>query len=319
MQSIVIMKAALFIVLLLVANFGFELLRNHKIITDAVENVYERTKAQEERRLSEQERLRMEEGVQEKTDLLYRLDMMLVYSNIKKWIPFMNTEIFIGMAVLFSIAAYLIVSKATGVWIFGLLGAGCVCLSLYLVLYFLSGMNYQRTEKSLTAFLNLLENYSITSDDLIHILHKTAINMEEPVQSALYECYAEATSTGNAGLALRNLQKKIEHEKFKELVRNLEICSRYEANYAEIIKDSRSLIQEYSAYSQERKSIINNARIEILMIVGCCGLVFWMVDDFSTKGILSVLLGTTAGNVLLLYCVAMLLAALWMVIAVDKH
>ena len=54
MQSIVIMKAALFIVLLLVAYFGFELLRNHKIITDAVENVYERTKAQEERRLSEQ-------------------------------------------------------------------------------------------------------------------------------------------------------------------------------------------------------------------------------------------------------------------------
>ena len=319
MQSIVIMKAALFIVLLLVAYFGFELLRNHKIITDAVENVYERTKAQEERRLSEQERLRMEEGVQEKTDLLYRLDMMLVYSNIKKWIPFMNTEIFIGMAVLFSIAAYLIVSKATGVWIFGLLGAGCVCLSLYLVLYFLSGMNYQRTEKSLTAFLNLLENYSITSDDLIHILHKTAINMEEPVQSALYECYAEATSTGNAGLALRNLQKKIEHEKFKELVRNLEICSRYEANYAEIIKDSRSLIQEYTAYSQERKSIINNARIEILMIVGCCSLVFWMVDDFSTTGILNVLLGTTAGNALLLYCVAMLLAALWMVIAVDKH
>ena len=319
MQSIVIMKAALFIVLLLVAYFGFELLRNHKIITDAVENVYERTKAQEERRLSEQERLRMEEGVQEKTDLLYRLDMMLVYSNIKKWIPFMNTEIFIGMAVLFSIAAYLLVSKVTDVWIFGLLGAGGVCLSLYLVLYFLSGMNYQRTEKSLTAFLNLLENYSITSDDLIHILHKTAINMEEPVQSALYECYAEATSTGNAGLALRNLQKKIEHEKFKELVRNLEICSRYEANYAEIIKDSRSLIQEYSAYSQERKSIINNARIEILMIVGCCGLVFWMVDDFSTTGIMRILLGTTAGNVLLLYCVAMLLAALWMVIAVDKH
>ena len=89
--------------------------------------------------------------------------------------------------------------------------------------------------------------------------------------------------------------------------------------YAEIIKDSRSLIQEYSAYSQERKSIINNARIEILMIVGCCGLVFWMVDDFSTTGIMRVLLGTTAGNVLLLYCVAMLLAALWMVIAVDKH
>jgi hypothetical protein len=56
-----------------------------------------------------------------------------------------------------------------------------------------------------------------------------------------------------------------------------------------------------------------------MMIVGCCGLVFWMVDDFSSTGILNALLGTTAGNVLLLYCVVMLLVALWTVIAVDKH
>lgn len=319
MQNTAIIKDALFFVLFLLAYYFFELVRNHKLLKEAVESVYERTREQEERRLSEQERIRLEEGVQEKTDFLYKLDMLLVYSNIKKWIPFMNTELFIGMTLILSVSAYLLVAKAAGVWIFGILGAGSVCIGIYLLLYFLSGINYQNTEKSLTTFLNLLENYSITSDDLIHILHRTAINMEEPIQSALYECYAEATSTGNTGLAMRNLQKKIEHEKFKELVRNLEICSRYEANYAEIIKDSRSLIQEHSAYSQERKSIINNARIEIMMIVGCCGLVFWMVDDFSSTGILNALLGTTAGNVLLLYCVVMLLIALWTVIAVDKH
>lgn len=319
MQSIVIMKIVLFVVLCLLAYFGFELLKNHKVLKEAVENVYERTKQQEEKRTREQEQLRLEEGVQEKTDLLYKLDMLLVYSNIKKRIPFMNTEIFIGAGILLAVASYLLVSRFIGVWIFGLLAAGIVVLSLYLLLYFLAGMNYQRTEKSLTAFLNLLENYSTTSDDLVHIFHKVAINMDEPVQSALFECYAEATSTGDAQLAMRNLQRRIEHEKFKELVRNLEICSRYEANYAEIIKDSRSLIQEYTAYSQERKSIINNARVEIAMIVACCGLVFWMVDDFTSKGILTVLLGTTAGNVLLLYCIAMVLVAFWMVIAVDKH
>ena len=214
---------------------------------------------------------------------------------------------------------YLLVNHMTGIWIFGILGVGITGLSLYLLLYFLAGKNYQRTEKSLTTFLNLLENYSITSDDLINIFYKVAINMEEPVQSALYECYAEATSTGDIQTAMQNLEKKVEHEKFREIIRNLEICSRYEANYAEIIKDSRGLIQEYTAYSQERKSIINNARVEIVMIVACCGLVFWMVDDFSTKGILAVLLGTTVGNVLLLYCAAMVLFAFWMVIAVDKH
>lgn len=319
MQGIVIMKLMLFLLLCWMCCLGFDLLKDHKVLTVAVKNVYEKAKQREERRTREQEQLRLEEGMQEKTDFWYRLDMLLIYSNIKKRIPFLNTEIFIGVGIVLCAAAYLLVSKFAGVWIFGLLAAGSVALGFYLLLYFLAGMNYQRTEKSLTAFLNLLENYSMASDDLIDIFYKVAINMDEPVQTALFECYAEATSTGDAQLAMQNLQKRIEHEKFKELVRNLEICSRYEANYAEIIKDSRSLIQEYTAYSQERKSIIQNARAEIVMIVACCGLIFWMVDDFTTQGILTVLLATTMGNVLLLYCAVMIFAAFWMVIAVDKH
>lgn len=319
MQSIVIMKGFLCALLCIISYLGFDLLKNHKVLTDAVGSIYEKARQQEEKRTRQQERLRLEEGAQEKTDFIYRLDLLLIHSNLKKRIPFLNTEIFIGSAILIAVMVYLLVNHMTGVWIFGILGVGITCLSLYLLLYFLAGKNYQRTEKSLTTFLNLLENYSITSDDLINIFYKVAINMEEPVQSALYECYAEATSTGDIQTAMQNLEKKVEHEKFRELIRNLEICSRYEANYAEIIKDSRGLIQEYTAYSQERKSIINNARVEIVMIVACCGLVFWMVDDFSTKGILAVLLGTTVGNVLLLYCAAMVLFAFWMVIAVDKH
>lgn len=319
MQSSVMMKILLFVFVWLGTYLGFDFLKNHKVLKVAAQNVYEKTKQREEKRTQEQEQLRLEEGMQEKTDLLYRLDMLLIYSNLKRWIPFINTEIFIGMAILAAAAAYLTTNQITGVWIFGLLAAGGVLLCFYLLLYFLAGLNYQRTEKSLTTFLNLLENYSIASDDLIHIFNKVAINMEDPVQTALYECYAEATSTGDAQTAMRNLQKRIEHEKFKDLVRNLEICSRYEANYAEIIKDSRSLIQEYTAYSQERKSIINSARAEIVMIVACCGLVFWMVDDFTTQGIMKVLLGNTIGNVLLLYCAGIVLAAFWMVIAVDKH
>ena len=124
--------------------------------------------------------------------------------------------------------------------------------------------------------------------------------------------------TGDKGRAIRNLEKRIEHEKFQELIRNLEICSRYEANYGEVIKDSRGLLREYLAAAKERKAIINNARVEIAMIIGCCGVVFWMINDFTEKGILSLLLSSFAGNLLLAYCLLMIIFAVWTV-TVQKH
>ena len=54
------------------------------------------------------------------------------------------------------------------------------------------------------------------------------------------------------------------------------------------------------------------------MIIGCCGLVFLMMNDFTQAGILTVLLASTAGNLILVYCILMILYALWTV-AIDRH
>ena len=72
------------------------------------------------------------------------------------------------------------------------------------------------------------------------------------------------------------------------------------------------------AAAKERKAILNNARIEIAMIIGCSGIVFWMMNDFTQAGIMSVLLGSMVGNIILAYCILMLLYAVWTV-AIDRH
>ena len=75
---------------------------------------------------------------------------------------------------------------------------------------------------------------------------------------------------------------------------------------------------EFFATAKERKAILNNARIEIAMIIGCSGIVFWMMNDFTQAGIMSVLLGSMVGNIILAYCILMLLYAVWTV-AIDRH
>lgn len=318
MNTIILLKVCLFLTLGLTAFLLLSYLKAHKVLSSVAETVYEKAKAQEEERQAEQRKLLLVEGRQEKTNLLYKLDLLVLQSNIRKFIPFASTEILLVMTIILAAFGYIGVAYLTGTWIFGMLGFVGVGFLCYMVLYFMAISNYWNTEESLMTFINLLENYSSMEDELIAIFSRIQTFLTEPVRSAVEQCCIEAEMTGDKGRAIRNLEKRIEHEKFKELVRNLEICSRYEANYGEVIKDSRSLLREYLAAAKERKAILNNARVEIAMIIACSGIVFWMMNDFTQAGIMTVLLGSIAGNIILAYCILMLLYAVWTV-AIERH
>lgn len=318
MNTVILLKICLFLAVGLTAFLLLTCLKEHEVFSTVAGSVYEKAKEQEEERQSEQSRLLLIEGRQEKTNLLYKLDLLVLQSNIRKIIPFASTEILLILTIALSAAGFAVAASITGTWIFGILGFIGVTFLCYMVLYFMARNNYRKTEESLMTFINLLENYSSMEDELIAIFSRIQTFLTEPVRSAVEQCCMEAKMTGDKGSAIRNLEKRIEHEKFKELIRNLEICSRYEANYGEVIKDSRSLLREYLAAAKERKAILNNARIEIAMIIGCCGVVFWMMNDFTQTGILAVLLGNTPGNMILVYCILMVLYAVWTV-AFERH
>lgn len=293
-------------------------LKGQKVITSVMENVYEKAKKQESERQTTQQKLLLIEGRQEKTGFMQKLDLLVLQSNIRKYIPFAGTELLLVSTIVLASLSLMFMMSLTGKWIFGILAFAGVPLLIYLALYFMALSNYRKTEDSLMTFMNLLENYSGMEDELIALFSRISIFLSDPIKTAVEQCCIEAEMSGNKGQAVRNLEKRIAHEKFQELVRNLEICSRYEANYGEIIKDSRSLLREYLAAVKERKAILNNARIEIALIIACSGVVFWMVNDFTEKGILIILLGSTVGNIILLYCIVMILYAIWTV-AFERH
>lgn len=318
MNVIMVLKFCLFLMLGVAAFLIFSYLREHKVLYAVTEMVFQKAKQQEEDRQSEQQKLILIEGQQEKTAFLYKMDLLVLQSSIKKFLPFASTEILLIFTIGMASIGFMAITSIFDTWIFGILGFAGVCFLIYMMLYFMALSNYRKTEESLMTFINLLENYSSMEDELIAIFSRIQPFLTDPVRSAVEQCCMEAEITGNKSLAIRNLEKRIEHEKFKELIRNLEICSRYEANYGEVIKDSRSLLREYLASVKERKAIMNNARVEIAMIIVCCGVVFWMMNDFTEKGILTLLLGSAVGNIILAYCILMVLYAFW-IVAFDRH
>jgi hypothetical protein len=74
---------------------------------------------------------------------------------------------------------------------------------------------------------------------------------------ALEECYIEAQTTGNVSAALMGLADQFEHEKFKEIIINLEVCSRYTANLKVIVDSLRRNLMDAKRASQERRATAN--------------------------------------------------------------
>lgn len=257
-------------------------------------------------------------GNHDNISFLYRLDRMLVYSGINRLIPGIGAELylcFMGVAI-------------TGIGALAYISTGSVLLTaslgfltatvFYLILYILSGIYYTKLENGIMTFLNLVENFSKTETDIVQIFKKTIYYVEEPLVSILSEFCHEAESTGDVQSAFANLISCIENIKCREIFRNLQVCSKYEANYDMVIRDVRMSMIDYLAVKAERKAIINNGRAEIVILyLSALGIVY--LFSGVTDNMINNLVGTFIGNIILFYCIIVTIICLVMMIVFDKR
>ena len=149
--------------------------------------------------------------------------------------------------------------------------------------------------ENLLKFLDFLGNYSITAGEVTGIFQQISRYMEEPLKSALEECCYEAQTTGDTGLALLSMAEKIEHPKFRELVRNMEINLRHCADFTMLVRNSRRSMRDYLKQREERKSMIREAAINMALLLGMSAFVFLVVDRLIEVSIWTILMGTFPG------------------------
>ncbi len=298
-------KGLLFIFLFLASYFLFSYLKNSNLIANGFKNFYEKAEADVEERKRLEKMQQVESGNTDKESFLLKLDKTITYSNIRKYVPFLNTGIFIFSLVIFSSLALILGTVLSDLSI-GVALALAIILIYISIILFLSNKNYKQVEKNIVSFMNLVENYSKTNNDLIAILGKVYPYLEEPLRSNILEAYQLGRRTGNTDLALERLQNSVQHKYFREIIRNLTICSHYEANYEEIIEDSRSQLMEYLAGKEERAAMVRNARIELIILVATSAVVMYLMGSFIGQNVIAALRGTFIGEVILIYLIGIL-------------
>lgn len=258
------------------------------------------------RRIRE-EQLRQLEGEQEKTNVLYAIDLILEQSGIKKYIPSVNAELYILSVGVTAVIVFAVCCAAGG-WLIGLAGMLAAITVAYVVPQILAENNYKNTEKDILQFVNLVGSYSATSNNIITIFGNMYLYLNDPLKSAVKMCYDEAQMTGDISSALLHLEARINHPLFKMTIRNIEISSRHEANYSEIIAAIREIIREYIRNQEEVKAMISSARGQLIILLGAGAVIMYMVNGLLDGVDLFNTLTTTLPGQLILGALAVVIA-----------
>lgn len=85
-------------------------------------------------------------------------------------------------------------------------------------------------------------------------------------------------------MALLSMAERVEHPKFKELARNMEVSVRYCADFSALVNGSRRSLREYLRVAQERRSMLREGAVNLALLAGMSAVVLLIVGRFTGGG-----------------------------------
>lgn len=293
----------------------------HSRMKKTIQNLYAQMSAQEKLRAENERRERDIHGAGVKRDFLGKIDERLAYSGIKDTLKWITTEIYI-VIVLLIVATVITISTMKAGFIIGILLGIAVYAVFELIISLLIAYRNKQTETIMLQFMNIVDNFSKTSDNLIAIFEKAARYIDEPLSTQILDAVTIAKNSGDKLGALQELQDRVKNRHFKVLVRNLEISSRYETNYSDIIEDCRGIFHNYIRNEKEKRVIKQQGLLDI-GTMGVAGVMcVSLLGDVSESSnlILTLINGGIFEHFVLGYLVITVLVTMYMVIfRIFKH
>ena len=189
----------------------------------------------------------------------------------------------------------------------------------YITLFLIRLQKKSSVTNDLMNFLNLLGNYSTANTEIFSTFRQIAPQLNEPLASCLYESIAEAQDNDRSKKdALRNLGNKIEDEKFKEIIKNLEIAQNNAGSYAQIVEINRHSLIEYTHGKKLKSGIAKDNILSFIIILVAMFAILMIMGNILELNVLHLLFTTTTGIIVSVIAIAISLYFIVSAISASK-
>lgn len=268
-------------------------------------------------RKKRREVLQLIEGEKEEKTLIEKIDLLIEHSCIRIYFPFLTSEVFIVSTTAIALIVSILFYKITHIAVVSIPVFFMIILLIYIGLNLLARRTYDKIDDQVLVYINILENLTSSNSDIVEIMEKALPYINEPLKKYTYQFVFECRKGVPVAKAFKNFENKVESLRFKQLLKNLAVCSKYEANYIEILSKSRVIMKNYFLEKARRKKEIRESRITIITTV--------VIGLFAIKEVIGFcpslkdqLINSALGNMLVAYNAFVIMLAIYKFITLDK-
>lgn len=289
----------LFVCLVIFSYFLVKLfidLKKRKFLNNFIDSF---SKREEERKIEENARYLIE-GETSDTTLINKIDRVIQRSRLKIIFPFLTSEILIMFTLVISTTAAAVVFFIFHYLLFSL-SAFVITLSIIIiVLQSKAKKTFNKIDDQLLHYNEILDNLSTANKDILSIFEKSISYSEEPLKSYSEQFVFEIKNGVPIEKAFKNYIDKVENNRFKMLLKNMYVASKYSANYHAILEESGDIIGDYNIIKRTKKLKVRSGRIGILIIVAL-GVFTTIILQGFTGDIYGKVFYTSGGHLFIVY------------------
>lgn len=254
-------------------------------------------------------------GETEKHSLPAKIDAILAYSGLYTRFPRLTAE---------KCMAALLSAGCMEIIMLGLFGCplwkclGITAITQLVVLEavrLLRAVRKKQVENELLHCLDVMEMNAFTCTDIVEILRKTALKVKEPLRTELLGAVADAVGSGSSAQALKRLANRIENKYLKDMILNMEICSRYRANYGEVLQAGKRIFLQDAVNRERMKKLHRNTLMFTLALVligaACLQMMGGMMAEGGGNALTMLWNKGVAGQAVLVYLGCVTLGGIW--------
>lgn len=251
-----------------------------------------------------------EQGETNTHTFLGSIDVMLRQSGLKHKFraasPLLFIIICIASGVAFALLSTILFNHLLAIALGTLFGV----LLPYMALGFIAKKNNDRVQQMLLIFCDTAINFSATITSLMELLRKCGDYMDDPLKGALVDANSEALyGKGGQWLALYHLKQRVANTQFTAIIQDLELSSRYDANYQKVLKDRKTILESHIASEAKKRQMLSGSRVNIGIMIAVCVVCLNSMGDLVEGGVWALLLSDPAGMMMLLAAVLIIIYA----------